>query len=410
MHKQSHSKNTVRYFLLVALFLISLFFSNDFGLLDVEKTAIVTAVGVDREEEEFILTSQVALPQSGGQGSKTVQIVSRGKTIAQAFEEVNAKTGWYPKLVFCNLILLGENATERNVFDALDYFLRDDYLSDNCKLAVCDGKAKDILDTAALVEATSSLAIEKILSPHAERVGTVLTSTLREFSIGYFSESKSGYLPVVKKQPQQDEQAQPTQGGGRGGEEKGGNGQGGQSGESAQNNQDEKKKPTFSASETALFVGGKRVDTLTQAQTFALNAVIGKLRLAAYSVDDGEKTCTLSIRQNAPKIHLTIGDDGRASLTLDVTLTAGISDLSKSQVLEELRDVGEVPDGVFSAATKRLSGEIHEVFEKTRACGCDVFGVRERLIKYENRRFHSFKEELLQNALVGVNVRFENVR
>ena len=38
-----HSRNTVRYYLLLVLGLLVLFFSNDFGLLDVQKTAIVLA-------------------------------------------------------------------------------------------------------------------------------------------------------------------------------------------------------------------------------------------------------------------------------------------------------------------------------------------------------------------------------
>ena len=42
-----HSKNTVRYYLLIALSLVFLFFTNDFGLTDVQKTAIVIAVGID---------------------------------------------------------------------------------------------------------------------------------------------------------------------------------------------------------------------------------------------------------------------------------------------------------------------------------------------------------------------------
>ena len=106
MYKR-HTKNTVRYYLLLIVALLFLFFSGDFGLTDVQKTAIVMAVGVDREEETFIVTSQIAIPQSSKQGkqTETVQIVSRGKTIAAAFEDINAKTGWYPKLVFCRLIL-----------------------------------------------------------------------------------------------------------------------------------------------------------------------------------------------------------------------------------------------------------------------------------------------------------------
>ena len=200
MHN-AHVKNTVRYYIIAAVLLLFLFFSNDFGAIDVQKTAIVTAVGIDRMEEEFIITSQIAVPQSSTQGKSTqsVQLVSKGKTVADAFEEINAKTGWYPKLVFCNLILLGKDTCTQDVFDALDYFLLDEYLSDNCLVAACDGTAQAVLDSDALVDPSSSIAIGKILSSHAERVGTVLPSTLRSFSIGYFGESQSGFLPVTER-------------------------------------------------------------------------------------------------------------------------------------------------------------------------------------------------------------------
>jgi hypothetical protein len=203
------NKNTVRYYLLIVFFLAFLFFSNDFGLLNVQKTAIVMAVGVDREEDTFIVTSQIAIPKSSSQGKSTdtVQLVSRGNTVAQALEQINAKTGWYPKLVFCNLILLGEETAKGDVFDALDFFLRDEYLSDNCLLATCDGLAKDILDTSAVVDQSTSVAIGKVLSDHASRVGSTMPTTLREFAIGYYSESKSGYLPVISVQAQQEEKS-----------------------------------------------------------------------------------------------------------------------------------------------------------------------------------------------------------
>ena len=179
-------KNSIKYYLFIVLILGFLFLSNDFGVTDVQKTAIVVAAGLDRQEDTFILTTQVAIPQSSKQGkaSEAVQIVSRGKTVGEAFDEINAKTGWYPKLVFCDLILFGESAKEQDVFEALDFFLRDEYLSDDCRLAVCNGTAKDLLNTTALVDPSSSTAMKKVLSSHAERVGTVLPNTLREFAIG----------------------------------------------------------------------------------------------------------------------------------------------------------------------------------------------------------------------------------
>ena len=308
--RKVHEKSTVRYYLILIALLLFLFVTNDFGTLDVQKTAIVMAIGVDRQEDTFILTSQIAVPQSSTQGksSQTEQIVSRGKTIAEAFKEINAKTGWYPKLVFCHLIILGEKTVQQNVFEALDYFLLDEYLSDNCLVAACNGKAQDLLNVQALIDRSGSLAMQKVLSEQAERVGTVLPCTLREFTIGYYGESKSSYLPILSTTPQQEhvssnengssstsdssssqngndnqnsdkqsENSQTSEKQSSG--EQSSNGQG----ESSQNggNQKQQDKPVFSASETALFVHGKMVGSLTKEETFAFNAVKKKLRLAS---------------------------------------------------------------------------------------------------------------------------------
>ena len=422
--RNAHAKNTVRYYILIVIALSFLFFSNDFGLLDVQKTAIIMAAGIDREGEDFIVTSQVAIPQDSKQGKATesVQIVSRGKTVAEAFEEINAKTGWYPKLVFCRLLLLGENTTQENVFDALDYFLRDEYFSDNCYVATCDGYAKDLLNQAALVDSTSSVAIEKVLSDHAARVGTVLPTTLREFSIGYFGDSQSGFLPIVTTQPQQEKTLSPKEqnpqnqesSSGESGQstQDGESGQsGGQNNQSAQGGQNKNmEKPVFSAKSTALFVRGKRVSTLSAEETFAFNAVKNKLRLAPYTLPKDEAACTLAIKQNAPKISLKVNENGEGTLKIQLRLTAGALDYSKALSLNQISDAGDLPDGVFAAAEKKLSAEILSVFEKTRAVECDLFGVQDLLMKRKPRALHKYKKEILKNTHAQVSVRFENVR
>ena len=406
---QQHKSNTTRYYLLIVFFLAFLFFSNDFGLIDTQKTAIVTAVGIDREDEEFILTSQVAIPQPSTQGTSTqaVQLVSRGKTVSEAFEQINAKTGWYPKLVFCKLLVLGKKTAEDNVFDALDFFLLDEYLSDDCLVAVCDGFAKEILDVSALVDATSSLAIEKVLSDHAERVGAVRPSTLKDFSIGYFSENSSGTLPVLKKEKQQEETPPKTTSNSQtSSSESNENG----SDNSQNSEQQEKNKPVFSAKETALFVRGRWKDTLTPAETFAVNATIGKLRLASYSVPVGEATCTLSVKHNDSKIKIELGKEGQGQITALLTLTAGLLDYSQALDLEKLGDGGDVPHGVFASAEKKLSAEVASAYEKAKAVGCDLFGIKESFVKYKNRKYHKETNSFFEKTPFIVKVRFENIR
>ena len=438
-------KHTLFYYLALVFILICMFFSNDYGMLDVQKTAIVLAVGVDREDDTFILTSQIAVPESSKQGkaTQTVELVSRGKTIADAFRQINAKTGWYPKLVFCKLIVLGEKTLEKNAMDALDFFSLDEYMSDNCLVACCDGLAKDILNTQALIDSAGSIAISKVLSTHAERVGTALPASLRQFCIGYFGKSKSGFLPIVQTQPQQEQVGgsgssgssgnqsggdssssgggsggsgnqsggDSSSGSGQGGQSSSGGGSGGSGGSSASSGGAEKQeKPVFSASRTALIVEGKRVGELSEEETFAVCAVKRELKLAGFSVQNEDGVCTLSIKNNAPSSKLQLGADGRATMQISLTLTAGLLDYSTARDLNDLTDAGDVPATVFPLAAKKLKAQISSAYEKCRSCGCDVFELNSLLFKKHPKRFEALQKNALQESVLEVNVHFENVR
>ncbi|MDE6849938.1 MAG: hypothetical protein K2J54_01295 [Clostridia bacterium] len=88
-------------YLLVFAVLAFLFFTNDFGLLDLRKTSVVIGVGLDIEEDEVVLTAQLAVPQpaENGENTKFNVVTGEGATVAAALNEVNVKTGFYPKLV-----------------------------------------------------------------------------------------------------------------------------------------------------------------------------------------------------------------------------------------------------------------------------------------------------------------------
>ena len=444
-----HSRNSVRYYLILAALVTFLFFTNDFGLIDIQKTAIVMAVGIDREGPTFILTTQIAVPQSSDQGeqAQAVQIESRGETIADAFNQINAKTGWYPKLVFCNLVVLGEQMIKSNVFDALDFFLRDEYMSDNCLVAACEGTAKEILNTKTPIDPMSGVAAQKVLSNHAARVGTVASNTLREFAMGYFSYSKSGYLPVLKPEKQQESSGE--NGGGGGGEQQqsseggggekgaflenpplpaaegeqsalkgdrpvpaagGSGGSGPSAGGQAAGGGGKEEEKVFSASETALFYDGIYAGKLDQDETFAFSIVKNKLRLASYTPKSDGIPYTLIVKHNLPSLQFSVDDNSMARLKIKLKVTAGLQDTSYGQSIDELANAGKVPPKVFEAAKKDLEKKISQVFEKSRKSRCDVFNVLDRLQKFESDYFPAFREDILDRLIFSVDVTFESLR
>ena len=416
------TKNTIKYYLLICLALALTFFTNDFGLTDIQKTALVIAVGVDKEEENFIVTSQIALPKSEKEGENTqsAQIVSKGKTVAEAFEQINAKTGWYPKLVFCQVVVLGESATKTNAFDCLNFFLRDEYLSDGCLLATCDGSAQEILTAKTPVEELSALAMQKVLSSHAERVGTVLPTTLREFSALSFSESRSAYMPLLKAEPPQEINAKNQKEGGQvrdegnSSEKEGKETQSNEQGQGDQKEQETKgsneNEKVFSASETALFYNGIRVGKLTAKETKTFSFFQNKLRLATYLVQENSLEYALTVKRNSPKMRLTIKDSSAPILKISLTVTAGILDEANLQTIDETTDAGKIPNGVLPKAEETLRADLLALFEKTRALNCDIFKCKETLKRKNYKDYYRLKDEILTAVQAKIEVKFQNVR
>ena len=62
---------------LFAIFALSLlFFGSDFSIIDIEKTAIITALGVDVEDDgKYLVTAQIAVPESSDVGAENKHAV-----------------------------------------------------------------------------------------------------------------------------------------------------------------------------------------------------------------------------------------------------------------------------------------------------------------------------------------------
>ena len=400
----SHAKNVVRFYTVLIFLLAVLFFTNDFGFVEVQKTAIVTAVGIDREDDTYIVTSQIALPQSSNGNTpnntattSSVQLTSRGKTVADAFDQINAKTGWYPKLVFCNLIVLGEKTLERNVFDVLDFFLRNEYALDGALVCTCFGAAKTLLDTPTSTDQSSGLAIEKVLSQHAEQVGTALPNTLREIANDHYLDASCCFLPIVNARKQQEQV----------GENPSSSEQSSQTSEGGGQQSKDKQSMVFNGSKTALLKQGVKVGEFNESETFVFGLVKNKLRLASFTVD-GDESFTLDIKNNKPSVKFSAKPQPK--LDISIVVRTGVSDFSYSQGRQFVQDAGALTQEHLQKAEEKTTQLITQIFEKCRLLNCDLFELVSSLKKYEPDRFDELKDRVLQDTSLTVQVEFKNIR
>ena len=394
------NKIATRIFLLIAAFLLLLFFSNDFGLIDIQKTSIITAIGIDRGEEGLLdVTAQIAVPEAGGNGTAGNVSVKGAQTVGEAIAELNLKTGWYPTLVHCRLILLGAEATKTDVFRSLDYFLRSQFVEDSCLVAVCADRAEDALGAQSPVGDMTYAAIEKVLSSEAQKTGLVSVNSLREFSKGYYSVGKSSFLPVLtlKKDAQ-------------GENESGSSAQKDTPGGAAQ--QSGSGSDVFDASSTMLFRRGQQAGILNAEETLAFNLADTATDFAYGNVsvyENGENVTynlKIKITKKSKKIS---NENGVPVLHFSIRARAQVADASDAGATQEVAQSSVVPAYVLRAAEERMQTQLDAAFKKARDCGCDLFKISQSLQRFYPHLLKTLGENALPLAKAAFDIRFDTL-
>lgn len=111
--------------IIITLILSAGYFFNDFSLIDVEKTAIIVALGIDKAEDGIEITAQIGVPHSTEKALDNTDtlISAKGKTVMDAIETLSARSGWFPKLSFCNFIVFGKELAYDNITQICNHIL-----------------------------------------------------------------------------------------------------------------------------------------------------------------------------------------------------------------------------------------------------------------------------------------------
>lgn len=393
----------MKLYVLLAAILLFTFFSNDFGLVDIQKTAVILAAGVDRTEEGYHVTTQIAVPKGSERtscGTACVNIEGDGETVSDCIAQIYTKTGWVPKFIFCNLILLGEDTAKEDVFGGLDFFLRNEYMQDNCFVAACEGTAREMLTSTSAIEDTTTLAVTKLFSDAAIKTGKVVTSTLKEFAIGYYGVSESGYMPFVRAQ---DQDCGASSGGGEGSQASGS--KGGEESGSSEKGQEQKK--IYTADETAIFSQGKMAALLSRRETFAFNLLQGKIFAGTFTVTEGEKPVTVTILKNEGGVSLDMKNKPKATFSVELLIK-----LHNKGLPSPINDVSDttVPDEILESATEEIRGYLTELWNTCQNAKCDLFHLNRNLYRSSLKKYEEWKEHLLNTVEVSFQPKVKSIR
>ena len=398
-------------FLLLVIVLFTFFFSNDFGLIDVEKTSIVTAIAVDLEKDEYLVTVQAAVPEATDTNTENqkAQLSGRGKTIGGALKNLGDVSGWFPKLAFCNLIILGNKLADDNVVNVLDYFAKALRIQDSALVVLAEQNAKDLLSISTPLDNISSFAMQKIILKTSGFDKDVCPINIKTFCAKHYSVHCSSFMPIIRV-------ISADNGSGSGGAKQD-NSQSSQ-GESGNQSSSQGAKATgsnadsnnlFNASTTALFKDGKKVGELDANLTLAFNAFYNPpLAGTNVTVDDvllnGKVvSCLVNIIDDKSAFSVDVKDSD-VILNFKLSLYCKINDVNSDHFSESLSQNQVLPQPVIDKLEQMFSSYIQELVDTSIQTECDFLGIKEKLYRYHHSKYSSFKDNYFSRIKTDIKV------
>lgn len=402
---------TPKIILILIFAIFTYFFTNNMGVVDIEKMAIITAIGIDIDQDEYSITAQIAVPEEDSTSTekRKTHLTGKGVTVGDAIKSISDVSGWYPQLIFCNLIVIGEDFEQINVITVLDFFAKTLRIQDSALVVMADGKAKDLLSNSSPLDNISSFALQKILHKKSGFNKDVAEVNVKDFCTGYYGRSASSFMPIVKtvKQENSSDSSSSQQ------SNNGGSNQiGGMSGTGASSSSGSQGSVLFDVKNTALFKNGIKVGELDEESTATLNLLSDNFSESTIPLKDvncnlyNKCNYLITIIKNDKSLNLEVEDE-EITLKVKLNLFCKISDQNSTFSDTVLSKNTPLPPEVKDAIITKLNDNIYTLFQKIKQTDCDLLNLDKKLFKYHNKHYRNSSDNLLESMKVNVEVNVE---
>lgn len=163
------------------------------------RSAIAVAVGIDLDDagdvELSVAINISSSSESMVENSKVIS--STGKTLSEAFANLNTLFGRSIKLGHTRFVIIGEKISKSNVTKQLDRLIRTDKMRSTVQLVYCPDSISEIFDVGMQLKSSTSIKLSNIVCHQQTDSTTSLNSNIDAFYKGYFRPSGISKINMV---------------------------------------------------------------------------------------------------------------------------------------------------------------------------------------------------------------------
>lgn len=167
--------------------------------------ALVSMLCVEKEDNEYKIATTVLTPSQEKKVNNEVY-VGTGETLGEAVNSIAIAIGKNMAFAQCEIVAFGENIASEGVIPAIDFMTRTKRVGRSAILVNFTGKAEEFAQAIVKLNKDKSLRLDQIMH-YDERFILSKYSNIDSFYKGYYSAIKTGIMPQIKLEEQQEKSA-----------------------------------------------------------------------------------------------------------------------------------------------------------------------------------------------------------
>jgi len=177
---------------LLILLIIPFILSGCYDYNELNDLAIISGIGIDYENDEYIVTYEILSTKKEGEtsaSSSTYNVTSRGKTVVEAFSNNGNLMDKVPYFEHVDVVVISEDIAKNNLKEVGEYIIRTSKLRNESFLAIAtNSSAKDVIEAKSKEKPVASSFIKNLLEnnknsasagyfmPYTEILNSILTN------------------------------------------------------------------------------------------------------------------------------------------------------------------------------------------------------------------------------------------
>lgn len=358
------------------LLILSIFLTGCWNRRELNELAITLALGIDKSEDEYLISAQVVVPGevslTGGKvGSPVTLVQARGGTVYEAIRKMTKSS---PRKIYpghLRMLVLGESVAEEGIGDPLDLISRDwEFRSDFYVVVAKEDTAEHILNIQTPLENIPANKMFNTLKVSEENWSATSGVTIDELIVDLRSEGKEAVLTGILATGKQE------------------------GGSSKQSLETILSNINIQYDDLAVFKDDKLVGWLTENESRAYNGIINEVKSTVAAIScPNEGKANIEVLDFKTKLKGNV-KNGNPEVDINVKIVGNIGaiecpiDISKPESIEALEKIYE------KEVEETINNSITSVQEKYEA---DIFGFGDAIYRSNPKEWESLKNQWNQH-------------